>query len=356
MPIVPIDANGSIGLTQSDRSVSEITAKLETSRENIRTLIKIGKSALFRKKIDISPTKLFENMTGYPQASRATLSQLGFGGGSPDSFIAGDGRDVAGLAKFCRVLVSNGELDACRRSPETFLSSMVTEHVEEVTGPAVEKYGDAFALNALANFTRSTDESVHDSHSSSSTHTVYAGANARASVEGGFKIFGTGATASAGVETGYRYSHDWTTAHSVDRSEATTRGLTLMQMRPFVVERVGMDIPARTRRCVTVLNKAAQYLALGTYVCNDSPVAALIHEDWYFINEQFVQTGILLDPRVAEEQLWAKVIRGQQNFERFKATMENVNKVLVLDNDSSRGFGGLTPAFGDSSLPGMVGR
>ena len=371
-PFVAANPDGSIGLRPNQATIQETIANLEPESQGLRSLVSAAKgSGVFRKTTRIAADQLFAAATGYRELKVRDIQLLGFrDSGEVEGFIQGGASDPAKLKLFCRLF--GAQAKDCQRDATLFFTVHATDHVEEVMGDPIETQGDAFTVNASASFAVASEISSRDSETSASTHSVYAGAYAKAGVEGGFKVFGTGATASAGVETGYRYSHDWTTAHAVSRGQAMTQGLTISKVRPFLVERATLEVRARVRRCVTLSkvwseNNFGLFLNDGVFFCSGAAAPSQIHESWYYINQQLVQTATLLDPNNRADQIWTKVIRGDRNFESFRQSMDNAATTLVFQKDTSlmratdklgdlyRGEAGSSiPPFADGSIPGLL--
>jgi hypothetical protein len=180
------------------------------------------------------------------------------------------------------------------------------------------------------------------------------------SASAGINLFGTGATASAG----WKSEADWTVAHTWEKSKMNTQQVSIVDMKSLNVESLSFQIPARVRRCMAV--KPSDGSGSGRYFCDPAERSESVPESWYYISQPRSLSTSLQDSGDLADNGWMKIIRGQEQYQQFRAAIQDSSKAFILERDDSlvnaaktlgKSFGGLSelvPLLNDSGIPGIV--
>jgi hypothetical protein len=317
-PFIAMTASGSLGLQEGAQASIPKTIPLSHYQ---------AVNAAAKKLSLISQTKLTE----------ADLSNIGFTSTSEvQSFIGASGEINEQAGHFCELIFSNVEaVDACKAKPSEQLIFAAYQPNDGFLGMTSEVSTDIYNLTTSASMGWRTAQSagLSQAYSNGSTITGGLSVTAAAKVSTGIEVFGNGADleGGAGANAGMNHHWDWYTAQSVDRSQVKSRDFSISKMHALVVEEMKIQAMVDPGTCLSVASRADSATP-SIYFCSSPQTGRKVTETWYFVHPVF-SLGTMVDGNEVSAMNFTSLIRGTDNFAKFKSMFTNKNNFIVFDKN-----------------------
>jgi hypothetical protein len=317
-PFIPLTTSGTLGVQESAQASIPTTTPLAHYQA----------SSTVSKNLElISQAKLTE----------ADLARIGFANTAEvQSFIGAGGEMNAEASRFCELVFSNMEaIDACKANPSAQLVFAAKKPNDGLLGMTNEVSTDIYNLATSASMGWRTAQStgLSQAYSNGSTITGGLSVTAAAKISTGIQVFGNGADieGGAGANAGMNHHWDWYTAQSLDRSQVKSHDFSIAKMHSLVVEEMKIQAMVDPGTCLSVASRASNATP-AIYFCSSPQTGRKVTDTWYFVHP-VISLGTMVDGNEISAMNFTSIIRGTDNFEKFKTLMTTKNNFVVFDKN-----------------------
>lgn len=364
-PFNAVAERGISGTLTLKTSLSEMTEKvvsfLSPGKFSVETLLNSGRNVKSHHK------EVSESVLGVRPLTAARIQKFGLTAHEIEAIVSGAGiKDLAyshGLAKLCSEMLgaqSATRLAACKAAPLSFLKVTSAKKVKQVKAAPVLKQSRVSLISFNASMTLNHEDNEVYSEGRNKGKSIRYGVNSRAGLN--LWVF------SAGTEVGASKNTDWYTANTISHSDSHLRGSSVNSGKMLMVEEMEFNFEAEYSDCVYISPLLDVKHSWAEQLCSKkSNHTEHLNESWYYIYQAFLNTvSPMRDSLSLAQSPWIKLIRGRQEFERFKELVEDHRTYLLLSpskisGTSVGGIEGLAekftethPLLSDSAIPGML--